>query len=82
LGAAPTEGDSVAATAVGDLTLHGVTNSISMALEGSLVGGTMVVVGSTEVALTDYGIEAPTGFSVLTIEEVGTIEVQLAFVRS
>lgn len=82
LGAAPADGDTVAATAVGDLTLHGVTNSISMALEGSLVGGIMVVVGSTEVALTDYAIEAPTGFSVLTIEEVGTIEVQLAFVPS
>ncbi|MDJ0925330.1 MAG: YceI family protein [Acidimicrobiia bacterium] len=80
LGAVPEEGESFAATAVGDLTLHGVTNSITMPVEGSLVGGTVVVVGATDVTLTDYDIEAPTGFSVLTIEEVGTIEVQLAFV--
>ena len=81
LGAVPGEGDQFAGTAAGDLTLHGVTNSITMDLEGSLVGGIVVVVGSTDVTLTDYDIEAPTGFSVLTINEVGTIEVQLALVR-
>ena len=74
LGSVPEEGATFAATAVGDLTLHGVTNSVSMDLEGSLVEGVVVVVGSTDVTLTDYDIEAPTGFSVLTIEEVGTIE--------
>ena len=82
LGIVPEDGANFAATAVGDLTLHGVTNGITMDLEGSLVEGTVIVVGSTDVTLTDYSIEAPTGFSVLTIEEVGTIEVQLAFVRS
>lgn len=81
LGSVPEEGASFAATAVGDLTLHGVTNTIEMAVEGSLVEGTVVIVGSTDVTLVDYAIEAPTGFSVLSIEEVGTIEVQLAFVR-
>ena len=81
LGRVPEEGATFAGTAVGDLTLHGVTNPISMDIEGSLVEGTVVVVGSTEVTLTDYDIEAPTGFSVLTIEEVGLIEVQLAFIN-
>lgn len=82
LGSVPEDGEAFAGSAVGDLTLHGVTNSITMDVEGSLVGDTVVVVGSTDVTLTDYDIEAPTGFSVLTIEEVGTIEIQLAFVRS
>ena len=81
LGAAPEEGVPFAGTAIGDLTLHGVTNSISMPVEGSLVAGTVVVIGSVDVALADYGIEPPTGFSVLGINETGTIEVQLAFVR-
>jgi len=81
LGNAPVEDEVFVASAVGELTLHGVTNPITMELEGSLVEGTVVVVGSTEVTLTDYDIEAPTGFSVLTIEEFGTIEVQLAFVQ-
>ena len=82
LGTVPTEGESISVSATGDLTLHGVTNSVVLELEGVLVDGTMIVVGSTEVTLTDYDIEAPTGFSVLTIEEVGTLEVQLAFVPS
>ena len=81
LGSVPEEGATFAGTAVGDLTLHGVTNAISMDVEGSLVEGTVVVVGSSEVTLADYDIEGPTGFSVLTIEEVGTLELQLAFLN-
>ena len=81
LGAVPAEGETFTAEVVGELTLHGVTNTISMPVEGSLVEGTVVVVGSVDVTLTDYGMEAPTGFSVLSINEVGTLEVQLAFVR-
>ena len=81
LGVAPVEDEPFSGTAVGDLTLHGVTNSISMPVEGSLVPGTVVVIGSVDVALADYGMEPPTGFSVLSINDTGTIEVQLAFVR-
>jgi polyisoprenoid-binding protein YceI len=81
LDAAPEEGETFTADVVGELTLHGVTNTISMPVEGSLVEGTVVVVGSVDVTLTDYGMEAPTGFSVLSINEVGTLEVQLAFGR-
>jgi polyisoprenoid-binding protein YceI len=82
LGSAPLDGETVNVTAVGELTVHGTTNSVSIGFEGLLVEGTMVVVGSTEVVLTDYGIEAPTGFSVVSIADTGTIELQLAFVRA
>jgi polyisoprenoid-binding protein YceI len=82
LGVAPEDGVPFTGVAAGELTLHGVTNTISMPVEGSLVDGTVVVVGSVDLALADYGIEAPTGFSVLSINEIGTLEVQLAFVRS
>jgi polyisoprenoid-binding protein YceI len=82
LGAPPAEGETISATAVGDLTLHGVTNSVELPIEGSLVdGGTIVVVGSMPVTMADYDIEPPTGLRVLSIEDVGTIELQLAFVR-
>jgi polyisoprenoid-binding protein YceI len=82
LGAVPADGESISASAAGELTLHGVTQSISLDLEGSLVEGTMVVVGSVDIALVDYGIEKPTGFSVLSIADVGVLEIQLALVRS
>ena len=82
LGSAPADGEAINATATGDLTLHGVTRPISLDLEGSLVEGTMVVVGSTVVTLADYDIEKPTGFSVVGIADTGLLELQLAFVRS
>lgn len=80
LGAVPGAGDTFTAAAVGDVTLHGVTRPVSLDLEASLVDDTVVVVGSTEIVLTDYDIEAPTGFSVLGIAETGLLELQLAFV--
>lgn len=82
LGSLPAVGEPVTADAVGDLTLHGVTKSVTIPLEAQLVDETtIVVVGSLEVAFADYGIEAPTGFSVLAIEDPGTLELQVAFVR-
>ena len=82
LGSLPAVGEAVAADAVGDLTLHGVTKTVTIPLEAQLVDDTtIVVVGSLEVAFADYGIEAPTGFSVLDIEDPGTLELQIAFVR-
>ena len=82
LGAAPAVGDTITTTATGDLTLHGVTRTVEIPIQGQLVDDdTIVVVGSLDVALADYDIEPPTGFSVLSIEDVGTIELQLAFTR-
>ncbi len=67
----------------GTLELHGVTNEVCIALEGQLVDGELVVVvGSTEIALADYEIEPPTGFRVLSIEEVGLMEFQIVFERA
>jgi len=80
LGAVPTEGETFSASAAGELTLHGVTQPVSLDLEGSLVEGVVVVVGSVEIALADYDIEKPTGFSVISIADVGLLELQLAFV--
>ena len=81
LGSVPADGTTVSATATGDLTLHGVTRSVEIALDGTLVEGTIAVVGSLEVALADFDIEPPVGFRVLTIEDQGVFEVQLAFTR-
>ncbi len=69
----------ISATAVGELTMHGVTRTVEVALEGQLTGGLVVVVGSTEIALADYEIEPPTGFSVLSVDDTGVMEFQLVF---
>jgi polyisoprenoid-binding protein YceI len=82
LGGEPQIGEALSATAVGDLTLHGVTRRVGIAMEAEWVDeGTIVVIGSVDLLITDYEIEAPVGFRVLSINEIGTIEMQLVFVR-
>ena len=78
----PIDGDTLSATVAGTLELHGVTNAVQIVLEGQYVDGLVVVSGSTEIVLTDYEIEAPTGFRVLSIEESGQMEFQVVFERA
>lgn len=81
VGDAGTTGEPVQATAVGDLTIHGVTQSIEMPIEAQLVDGTVVVVGSTEIVFADYGVEVPTAPIVVSVEDTGIIELQLLLTR-
>lgn len=76
-----TDGEGATLSAMGELTIHGVTNEITIELQAELQGDAGVVVGSAPVALADYGIDPPTGFSVLSIAEDGTFEFQLFFSR-
>lgn len=78
----PAPGEVIQVTASGDLTLHGVTRPVELPLEATLEDGLIVVTGSLDVTLTDYEIEAPTGFMVLSVGDVGTIELQLFFSRA
>lgn len=78
----PTSGEPIAATAVGDLTIHGVTNRVEMPLEGQLVDGQVIVVGSTVILLADFDIDKPEAMSVLSVSEEATMEMQLVFTRA
>jgi polyisoprenoid-binding protein YceI len=82
LSQAPVEGETMTATATGDLTLHGVTNRVEVALEARLQGGIVTVVGSLPIAFGDYGMTAPESMRVLSIDENGTMEFQLHFVKT
>jgi polyisoprenoid-binding protein YceI len=74
-----TDGERATVTANGELTIHGVTNEAAIELQAQLQGDNAVVVGNAPIALTDYGIDPPTGFSVLSISGDGTFEFQLFF---
>lgn len=76
------DGDQFSATAVGDLTIAGVTNQIEMPLEGEVVGDIVVVVGSVDIEFADWNIEVPTAPVVLSVDDHGPLELQLFFVRS
>ncbi len=79
LDAVPAEGDAIAVDAVGELTLHGVTNEVTIPLEGQRTDGYVVVVGSLEIQFEDYGMRAPSAFVVVSIEDFGLMEFQLVF---
>ncbi|MDP2327685.1 MAG: YceI family protein [Dehalococcoidia bacterium] len=77
----PAEGETISATAIGDLTLHGVTNRVEFPLQGTLSNGLVVVVGSLLIQFADYDMEAPSALSVVSVEEQGVIELQMVFSR-
>ena len=82
LGDTATTGAKTAVTAKGDLTVHGVTKSVEIPLEAQLSGDTIVVVGSLPVVFSDFGITAPTAPIVLSVDDHGTMELQLFFTRA
>ncbi len=79
--ALPSAESPLSVTVTGTLELHGVTNAVSIGLQGQYVDGLVVVAGSTEIALAEYDIEKPTGFRVLSIEDIGIMEFELVFER-
>jgi polyisoprenoid-binding protein YceI len=73
---------SVSTRATGDLTIHGVTREVTVSLDAEVTDGSAAVVGQAPVRLTDFGIEAPTGFRVLSIDDDATFEFQIFFTRT
>jgi polyisoprenoid-binding protein YceI len=79
LGSVPADGDTISATATGELTLHGVTKTVEVPIQARLSGDVVTVTGSIEIRFADYDIEQPTSFIVLSIEDHGIMEFQLHF---
>jgi polyisoprenoid-binding protein YceI len=81
LGSAPADGSSFDVSAIGDLTLHGVTKSVTIPIHAVVAGDLVTVTGSVEIQFADFSIQQPTSFFVLSIEDHGTMELQLQFRR-
>lgn len=82
LGPDPTSGDAVTADAVGTMTIHGQTQPVTVPIQAQLVGDTIVLTGSVDVTFSDYGVEVPSAPIVLSVSDVGTVEMQLLLTRS
>ncbi len=82
LGGAVNSGAATTVDAAGDLTIHGVTTPVTLPLEAQLVNGTIVVVGSLDIALSTYGVEAPSAPIVVSVSDDAQIELQLFFVQA
>lgn len=81
LGDAAASGDPITVTATGDLTIHGVTQSVDLAVEAQLVDGTIVLVATTDVTFSDHGVEVPSSPAVVSVDDHGTLEAQILLVR-
>jgi polyisoprenoid-binding protein YceI len=82
LGKLPTDGTSVSASATGTLTLHGVTKTVTVALQAVRQGGIIAVTGSLPIVFSDYSIQKPNSFSVLSVDDHGTMELHLLFTHA
>jgi polyisoprenoid-binding protein YceI len=71
------EGEIANLTLNGALTIHGVTQEVSVPVEAQMVDGYLVAVGSLAITFADYDIQKPNGASVVSIEDHGVMELQL-----
>jgi len=73
--AAAVKGTPADITLVGDLTLHGVTKSVSIPAKAQLVDGQIQVAGSVDIPLADFAIVAPNvGGFIISIADQGALE--------
>lgn len=82
LGEAAATGGDVAVTAAGDLTIHGVTNPITIDIEARVVDDRIALVGSTEITFSDYDVAVPEAPIVVSAEDNGTLELQFILERA
>lgn len=77
----PAAGETVDATAVGDLTLHGVTRAVSIPVQGRWDGQAVQVVGHLPITFSDYRIDAPSIGGFTSVSDHGELEFQVFFTR-
>jgi polyisoprenoid-binding protein YceI len=73
-------GQTVTFSVAGDLTIHGVTKTVTATVQLRAVNGTPEVVATIQTNMTAFGVQPPTiGFT--TVQPAVTIEAQLSFSR-
>ena len=77
----PVAGQIVHFVAGGNLTLHGTTRPVSIPLQARWSGDQIQVVGSLPIQFADYDITPPS-IGPVTVQDHGTMELELAFTKS
>jgi hypothetical protein len=62
--------------------LHSVTKTVTVALQALRQGGIIAVTGSLPITFSDYSIQKPNSFSVLSVDDHGTMELHLLFTHA
>lgn len=82
LGTLPADGKVVSVNATGALTLHGITKSVTISLQAVRQGGIIAVTGTLPIVFSDYSIQKPNSFSVLSVDDHGIMELHLLFTHA
>ncbi|MDQ1364490.1 MAG: hypothetical protein QOF20_630 [Acidimicrobiaceae bacterium] len=77
----PANGVQVTSQATGDLTLHGVTKSVTFPLTAQRNGSVIQVLGSIPITFADWNISNPSGGPATTADN-GTLEFQINFAHA
>ena len=73
--------DAVEVDATGDLTIHGVTKSVTIPIEAKRNGAQLELVGSITFPFSDFGMTPPSIGGFVTVEDDATMEFQLFLER-
>jgi polyisoprenoid-binding protein YceI len=82
LGSEPADGVTITKQATGDLTLHGVTKSITFTVSVKKTGSTIAASGSVPIVFADYNIANPSFAGTVTTDDHGTLEFLLNFTKA
>ncbi len=77
----PAEAQTIQVTATGELTIHGVTQTVDFPLEAQVVGNSIVVVGQLPMFLADYAIAAPSASIVASVEDNALLELSIVLAK-
>ena len=78
----PADGEETTFTLVGNFTLHGVTQAMAWEATAAREGDTLTGSAKTEFDMVDFNIEKPIVGSVLSIEDVIQLEIDIVAVNS
>ncbi|HEX9260176.1 MAG TPA: YceI family protein, partial [Acidimicrobiales bacterium] len=80
LGNPPRIGETMTVNASGNLTLHGVTKPVTVALQARWNGTSIDIAGNTPILMADFGITPPSVGGFVSVDDNGVLELQISFV--
>jgi len=81
LGEIPPEGEAIAVSVPGTLTIKDISQDIVVDLQAGRGGDTVAVVGAWPIEFADFEVEMPSAPIVVSVEDSGDLEWQLFFTR-
>jgi polyisoprenoid-binding protein YceI len=81
LPAVAASGQTVRASATGDLTIHGVTKSVTIPIDARLSASKIELVGSITFPFSDFGMTPPSIGGFVSVQPNATMEFQLVMLQ-